>query len=726
MDVSELATRILFGTSLEDKLFDGGALQDEPGASPIATPQQTGRPPGLALDSWHQRERVHFAEVRGFHTEKERGLVLHFFANHELLALELMALGLLKFPDAPAAFRQGLAATLRDEQMHLRLYIERMEEIGVEFGEIPVSDFFWRVISTMETPVDFVTRLSLTLEQANLDYAPHYHGVYENLGDAETAAIMGRVYKDEINHVRYGLNWFNTWRDSAQSLWSSYEGALQAPLNPGRAKGISFNREGRRLAGLDDHFISELEIYSHSRGRCPDVYWFNPACDSYAGHGKMAGFTPSKPLRQLAADFASLPLFLCAGREDVVIVPRRPTTSFLQSLQSAGFDLPEFVESSLDGAPSSLVDSSLADRKLQRLRPWGQAPDSAGLIAALAAQRAEALQTAGDVWHERRRSFYSKGWSATHLRCFLETTLGETDWLCDESVVGTPCTTMAEVNEAASAAMKEGGADEIVVKGGFGAAGRDQVHFQNGSFPGAGEGGGKKVAWIERLLAECGVVVVEPWLDRVVDLSGQYEIDPSGDIRLLGTSRFLTDSRGQYRGSFVHHKVAGLDEETRRFLYGDGRDSRRLDQIFERFGQFLVGETVMGGGTYVGPVGVDALVYRDGNGELRLKPVVEVNPRFTMGRIGLNMATQVNAASTALWMILSTSELQRDCQSSAADFANELESSSPIQMTADGQISHGALFTTDPHEAEAFVSLLVVAETLQGCKEILGPMGSLL
>ena len=724
MNVSELATRVLFGTRLEDKLFDGGLLQDEASQGPIAIPDQPGRPAGLALDSWHGRERTRFGDVRGFHSEKERGLVLHFFANHELLALELMALALLKFPEAPTPFREGLTATLRDEQMHLSLYVERMEEIGVEFGEIPVSDFFWRAISTMETPVDFVTRLSLTLEQANLDYAPYYHRVYEDLGDSETAAIMSRVYEDEINHVRYGLNWFETWRDRDETLWSSYEKALQAPLNPGRAKGIGgFNKEGRREAGLDEEFISKLEIFSHSRGRCPDVFWFNPACDSYAGHGGI-GFTPSKPVRQLAADFATLPLFLCAGREDVVIVPRQPETSFLQKLQSAGFDLPEFVESNLqDGFPAT----SLLDRRLQRLRPWGQAPDSARFLAPLVAQAADRSQKMTDAaWQQRQRIFYSKAWSATQLRRFLEECGGDEDWLCDTSVAGAPCATMEAVNEAAAAAFGHG-AEEVVVKGAFGSAGRDQVHFQKGS-PGGGSAekeDGKKVAWIARLFNDYGCVVVEPWLNRVVDLSAQYEIDPSGDIRLLGTTRFLTDNRGQYRGSFVHQKVAGLDEATRRFLYGDGRDGHRLHRLYERFGQFMVSETEMGR-DYVGPVGVDGLVYRDGDGELRLKPVVEVNPKFTMGRIALNLAREVNAARTAMWLVIATSELRRAGVDGGSDFAEKLEEAHPIELTADGQISRGGLFTTDPREAEAFVSLLVVAETLQGCREILGPMGHLL
>ena len=103
-----------------------------------------GRPYGLGLNEWNQRETTSFREVGKFHSEKERGLVLHFFANHELLAVELMALAILKFQDAPVNFRRGVVQTLKDEQQHVRMYRKRMAEIGVEFGQIPVSDYFWR------------------------------------------------------------------------------------------------------------------------------------------------------------------------------------------------------------------------------------------------------------------------------------------------------------------------------------------------------------------------------------------------------------------------------------------------------------------------------------------------------------------------------------------------------------------------------------------------------
>ena len=704
MEIKEFAEQILFGTTLQDKLIDGGRFHGGRGRA-IAAPSEPGRPQSLVLGSWNDRERVRFREVRGFHSEKERGLVLHFFANHELLAIELMALALLKFPDAPEKFRRGLYGILREEQEHLRLYIERMRGIGVEFGEIPVSDFFWRCISPVATPIEFVTRLSLTLEQANLDYAPYYASVYGELGDAETSRLMQRIYRDEIGHVKHGLTWFNSWRDPDLGEWEAYTRSLAPPLDPGRAKGIRFNAEGRRQAGLSEAFIGELEVHSQSRGRRPSVFWFNPACDRCAGLDGVQ--TPPKWMAQVAEDLETVPALACAAG-DVVLVGRRPRREHLSELQAAGLEIPEFAlfdgTAGLDGHP-------LAERRLGDLRPWGVAPDSEQLLAPLRGSVAESGQ--GPVWGSALRRLYSKEWSAALLAGFLEER-GE-DWLCGADVVGQRCESAGEVRQAL-ALLRDRGWSRAVIKAPFGAAGRGQVRLETAAEPGEAEGGlgGAKRRRVERLLAEQGAVVVEPLLEGVADLSAQYDVGADGKAGLLGITRFVTDGRGQYLGSFLHHKVAGLDEQVRRFLYGDGRDSRRLRRLYEELAGHM--EPGLAAAGFSGPLGVDALVYRD-RGRLRLKPVIEVNPRMTMGRVALQLARRVHAAGTALWLMLRVRDIEAAGFENADAFAREMRRRHPVEMTAEGdQVSRGVLFTTDPRRAKAFVTLLVAAESLEECK----------
>ena len=697
MEIRELAETVLFGDTLEHKLTPAGRLTDERPGRPVKSPDAPGRPPELALDRWSETGRVAFQEVRSLERDEDRGLVLHFFANHELMAAELMALVLLKFPDAPARFRRGVARTLLDEQEHLRLYLERIRGAGVAFGQIPVSDFFWRAIAPMPTPLDFVTRLSLTLEQANLDYAPHYQRLFDELGDGATAALMERIYRDEIGHVRHGLNWFNTWRAPGPSEWESFRQALGFPLSPSRAKGIGFNREGRLRAGLPRAFVDELELFVRSHGRCPRLHWFNPLCDLAAGRG--APFTPPAALGDLARDLALLPALLAAP-DDMVVVPERPSLTFLQELRAAGLPVPELVE--WDPAAGE-VPAALDGRRLTGMRPWGWAPDSIAALGPLAGQLPAGEPAPESLWHEERRQLYSKAWSAAWLTAVLPGLREEEgDWICGPEVVGSPCRTEAEV-AAVLADGFSGGWRRAVVKAAFGAAGGRQILVDAPDLP------EHQRRWLTAALQEGGTVVVESWLDRVLDLSAQYEVDDDGSVRFLGITRFLTGDSGRFQGVVLHDLAAGLDEETRRFLYGDGRDGSRLQRLYSRLGEDL-GRRLPPG--YHGPLGVDALVYRDGAaGGLRLKPVVELNPRLTMGRVGLALEKRVLASRSAVWRLWRLKDLTAAGHASAAAWADRLRQRLPLEMSVDGrQISRGAVFTNDPAAARAFVGVLAVAE----------------
>ncbi len=702
MEIRQFAEQVLFGTRWEDKLVALDRYEDHTPGAGIATPSAPGRPPGLGLDEWHHRKKLRFRDVRHFHSEKERGLVLHFFANHELLALELMALALLKFPQAPAKFRRGLVQTLKDEQQHVRLYQQRMQEIGVQFGEIPVGDFFWQAIGPMETPLDFVTGLSLTLEQANLDYARHYAEVYRQLDDPETAAILERIYRDEIGHVKHGLTWFRRWQEAELSEWEAYRQALRFPLGPARAKGIGFNRVGRCQAGLSVDYIDELELFSQSRGRCPAVYWFNADCEAQVASNQ-PGRRPPQQVAELEADFQALPMLL-GVRDDVVLLHKKPSPGFLRRMQALGFAIPEFVECSADGL------AALAERKVNALRPWGWSPDSAELFAPLVAGLPRGGE--GPCWSAAVRSLYAKSWSAARLGEFLAAE--QASYLCGMDVVGAACETIEQA-VAEIERLAEVGFDAVVVKAIYGSSGRGQIHCRGGQLRPEQRGR------LKNILRQQGQVVVEPWLDKVADLSLHFDVGAEGAVTVAGWTRFFTDGRGQYRGSFVGSLTTGLDEEVKRFLYGDGRDARRLPKLGEQLAEWLAEPLCAAG--YQGPVGVDAMVYRDRD-RLRLKPIVEVNPRTTMGRVALKLQQAVNSARTALWRVISRREVVAAGFAGLAECAAALEAAHPVELMPDGkQLSGGVLFTTDPAQAQSFATVLIIGESLAACEGYLRAAG---
>lgn len=256
MEIRDFARAVVETDELERKLARPcEELTDREPGEPLrlAAP---GRPPELAIVP---AEAAKVPKIEGMADRHQRARILHAFANHELQAVELFAWALIAFPEAPAPFRRGLLGILFEEQEHTRLYRERLEALGHRLGAFPVSGYFWNKIDRIGSPRDFICAMSLTFENANLDHTVDYAAAARQAGDAETAAVIDRIGRDEVGHVRFGWTWLEHFKDEGESMWEAYTRSLAWPLAPDRASGRRFYPEGRRAAGLDGEFIRRLE-----------------------------------------------------------------------------------------------------------------------------------------------------------------------------------------------------------------------------------------------------------------------------------------------------------------------------------------------------------------------------------------------------------------------------------------------------------------------------------
>jgi len=674
--IESLARRVLFADSLDEKLKPGPR-------DPIPAPEearrgesfagvQPGRPADLRFaPSGSARPKLPARPA--LVDEENRGVLLHFFANHELLAAELMALALLQFPDAPEAFRRGLAGTLREEQRHTRWYVERMRQCGVTFGQYPVNRFFWDAVSSMETPLDYVSRLSLTFEQANLDYARHYADVLDEAGDGASAAILERIYRDEIGHVGYGLRWFREWKTPGASDWDELERRLVFPLAPSRAKGnrADFNAAGRREAGFDEEYIRRLSLFERSKGRTPDVYYFNPDAENRVAALPQV-YHPSDEVRSVIEDLEILGAVL-ARRDDVLLMRRPPSESHREALRDAGLVLPEIEP--LDDRGDIAADSLIRRRKIGRFRPWARSPELPERFEGLTAGAPGGDRSV--EWRTADRALFSKADQARALG----------DWLGSSR----PVRSRRELADAA-AALRESGWRRGLLKRAIATAGGgtrrvDLAEIAERLTDALPRHAGKALGVGEEF-------VLEPLHDRVFDFSMQYHVQ-GGQLRLLGPVEQIISAGGGYRGSISPPKFCqGLEPAIARHLMNEAFPSYEEDAPFARdLRHWALAHD------YDGPLGVDGYLYRGMDGELHHRVACEVNARYTMGRVAWELRRRFAPRLAVKLEIRNAKEARED---------------PPSPQPRDGQVAGGGLVLNDLHRHSRYAAEIRFAKQRAG------------
>jgi len=605
MNVTQFAEQIVFGKTLEDKLLVPGKLTHDlnyrgrPNVESLLAP---GRPAGLEMQhapgSGAQAPSDDVLE-----NEQARGQLLHFLANHELLATELMALVLLKFPDAPHAFRQGVLVTLQEEQEHTRMYIARMKECGVEFGSFPVSGQFWRIVEPMQSPMDFVSRLSLTFEQANLDYSLHFANVFKRIGDDETAKVLQKIYEDEIGHVQHGLEWFRQWKNPEQSDWEAYRESLEFPMSPQRGRGP-----------LTDDFIDAIEVFRQSRGRAPTVHWFDPAaetrlCEEISGNANhqtsnniQASNKTQHLMSQLCQDL-ELVMVATTKQDDILLVQKIPSRQLRKQLIDCGFDLPEVV---------SMEDrEKLTQRKLHDFSPWAWTPRSHETIEPLL----DFVRHAPPIWKSENAELFTKSWGVKRLGGWLDEPQTH-DWFTASECVGETVHDVEEVSQRLQE-FKSRGYENAIFKQDLSASGRGQRRLS--CTAGLDD---NDLAWLE---SGSAVGIVEPELNRLLDLSFLWHLPRDSEApNYLGWTRPLIATGRRYEGARLGSPLSnrtGDDERLKRFLLA--QRGARLQAIADWLESKITHSLLKR--NFTGYFGVDALVCANAQGDLKVKPLVELN-----------------------------------------------------------------------------------------------------
>jgi uncharacterized ferritin-like protein (DUF455 family) len=233
----------------------GGDLIDD---GTFAVPDFPGRPSPLEDDAGDGAG----ASVKPKSKPSASAALLHGICHAESYAIDLFVDLLARFGTRaamlPKTFYDDFIEVCRQEADHYFKWHERLEDMGVTYGTLPVHDGLWR--AAYETRGDLLERLAvinMVHEARGLDTYPMSRKKLSNARDTKSVAILDKNFSEEITHVAKGVFWF-TFVCEQRSLEPKamfQEIVLKHIKLP--LKG-PFNFEARAQANFDKSWYSDL------------------------------------------------------------------------------------------------------------------------------------------------------------------------------------------------------------------------------------------------------------------------------------------------------------------------------------------------------------------------------------------------------------------------------------------------------------------------------------
>ena len=189
---------------------------------------------------------------------KQANLPLNVYTLHNLAHVELNAIDLawdtivrfspLKLPEP---FYADFARVADDEGRHFRWCLQRLEELGYEYGCMPAHNLLWDGCAL--SAGDIRARLAvvpMSQEARGLDAGGRLADRLVGWGDNRSAAIVAKIAEEERAHVGVGVAWFSA-ICGAEGVdpGSTFARALME-LYPDLLRGGSFNHTAREEVGL--------------------------------------------------------------------------------------------------------------------------------------------------------------------------------------------------------------------------------------------------------------------------------------------------------------------------------------------------------------------------------------------------------------------------------------------------------------------------------------------
>jgi hypothetical protein len=420
------------------------------------------------------------------------------------------------------------------------------------------------------------------------------------------------VHDDEIAHVAMSARWLRALGPPGADTIEAYREAVPFPLSAARAKGRRFDVTSRRRAGLEESFIAYVRAARSSQEtqrpphkkepqpmNGPNLYSNLGAEELPGKDGIVLSQSAAATLRLWRLLFPSSAKFISpTDREDANDLMARLNQPWWPQGLGPPAKTPIFpwLEKVTGTVPWISTSRLEIQPRFERQRIEAAAP---GVVARVH-DKAFAVRIAGELG-------------------LVPPDLTNLFLILSPDELSRPEEAIRQMEEAMSR-WPEWVGRNFTLKPRLGTSGRGRVPGVNG------KPDSPAVRGALRRLARRGGAILEPWFDRSIDLSTQLHVLPDQGITLLGTLEQIVARSGVYLG----HR-AEFDSRGRVF------SGTPHDEALKEAGVLVAGEAQKLG--FHGPCGVDAfaLAERDGEEIGLLRPVVEMNARYTLGTIVIGL-----------------------------------------------------------------------------------------
>jgi len=390
------------------------------------------------------------------------------------------------------------------------------------------------------------------------------------------------------------------------------------------------------------------------------ILHFNPTCEMAVANGSPYYVAPAL-LRAFEEDLAPIMMHF-AEEKDIVVCSEHPDAEWLELMRSVGFTIPSF---------KTMVETeqlvSERGNYFLELKAWGNSP--------VVDNNFKFIKNLSIRYEGNYTTLFERKYSRDILQKLVANT--ESKRLFDPSIVPILLTFEREVEAFLSKCCP------AVFKAPLSSSGRGLLVLRKSKLNEANR------QWLKGVLEQQGYITAGPWLNKQLDFSFQFETEEDNTVNYLGCSYFTTNSNGQYSGHYLNYRVK--------------EQLPIADYLFTEIAALLksVLTTSDYATKYCGPFGVDGLIYLDSQGNYRIHPCLEINPRHTMGALSLKIESRIPPEATGFYKTF------YDSKSTFGDFC-ELQRKKNPPTIVEGRLRKGFLNLTPSsghHKFGAYIEL---------------------